>query len=143
MGYGLLAGAGLVAAGGLWLGKSYISKTVGDAYTWIQDHLDWLGEMWQEKKMKMRMDDLKEYYPNRFHCFYTLLSRKAVGQPRTFVIVPLQKEPHRVNFSPNTNSLAPDEIEAHVGMFEPERNNGYYGLDQATKKLIISWISKD
>jgi hypothetical protein len=53
MGYGLLAGAGLVA-GGLWLSRGYIAKSVGDAYTWTQDHLDWLGELWKEEKMKMR-----------------------------------------------------------------------------------------
>lgn len=39
-------------------------------------------------------------------------------------------------FTPASNSLAPDELQAHTGMFTAKTNDGYYGLGLETSKII-------
>jgi hypothetical protein len=49
----LLAGA---AAGGAY----YKREDLGSGYTWINDHLQYVGNLWDEKGLNKRMDDLVE-----------------------------------------------------------------------------------
>ena len=41
------------------------------------------------------------------------------------------------------NNLAADEVQAHVGMFEPSTNDGYYELGMMTARLIREAVTKD
>lgn len=40
------------------------------------------------------------------------------------------------HFLPSSNGIAPDELQAHTGMFGARSNDGYYDLGLATAKLI-------
>jgi len=40
------------------------------------------------------------------------------------------------SFTPNTNTLAPDEIGAHIGIFEARSNDGYYQLGLEAAGII-------
>lgn len=86
---------------------------------------------------------------------YTLLPPKppTYPEPRTFIILPKPKvkpkpskttiesadaarTPDAANyFLAATNTIAPDEISAHTGMFDPKTNDGYYELGLVSESL--------
>jgi hypothetical protein len=55
---------------------------------------------------------------------------------RTFVVLPKYGSRSKAHFSPANNGLAPDEIQAHTGMFSASTNDGYYELGLASAKII-------
>ena len=62
--------------------------------------------------------------------FYTLLppTPPAHPRPRTFCTLPENSSTAFQHFVPAPNSLAEDEVRAHVSMFDPAKNDGYYQL---------------
>jgi hypothetical protein len=70
--------------------------------------------------------------------FYTILPPEPpVHQTsRTFVVLPHASSPFATHFLPARNSIAPDELQAHTGMFGGKTNDGYYDLGLATAKLV-------
>lgn len=71
--------------------------------------------------------------------FYTLLPSTKLhpSTSRTFILVP--RPPLGNSFTPNQNSRATDEIQAHVEMFT-EKNDGIYTLGAETCALICEWL---
>jgi hypothetical protein len=55
---------------------------------------------------------------------------------RTFIILPPEDSKSFSHFSPASNTLAPDELQAHTGMFSAKSNDGYYALGLETSKII-------
>lgn len=55
---------------------------------------------------------------------------------RTFIVIPKRTSRHFSRFLPAKNSVAPDELQAHTGMFGAKTNDGYYELGLATSKII-------
>ena len=47
---------------------------------------------------------------------------------RTFAILPPTTHPLYPQFAPASNTLAKDEASAHMGMFNPRTNDGFYDL---------------
>lgn len=76
---------------------------------------------------------------------YTLLpplpNSSSSTPPRTFIILP-SSSTSKSYFSPNTNTRAADEIQAHVDMFE-DKNDGVYSLGRETVLLIGKWLVFD
>lgn len=70
--------------------------------------------------------------------FYTLLppAPPLHGGSRTFVVLPSSKHKARPFFVPTQNSQAPDELQAHTGMFSAATNDGYYDLGLQAAMLI-------
>lgn len=76
-----------------------------------------------------------------FRCFgrfYTVIPPSPLihDSQRTFIILPPEDSKSTSHFSPASNSLAPDELQAHTGMFSAKTNDGYYALGLETSKLI-------
>lgn len=73
-----------------------------------------------------------------FDRYYTVLppSYPTHPYPRTFVTLPLEESPSFSSFLPARNGLAPDELQAHTGMFSAKTNDGYYELGLETSKAI-------
>ena len=63
-------------------------------------------------------------------------SYPAHPYPRTFVTLPPKESPSFSSFLPARNGLAPDELQAHTGMFSARTNDGYYELGLETSKAI-------
>lgn len=60
-----------------------------------------------------------------------------LNQPaRTFIILPPKTSKSISYFTPASNGLAPDELQAHTGMFSAKTNDGYYVLGLETSKII-------
>ncbi|EKD04706.1 hypothetical protein A1Q2_00936 [Trichosporon asahii var. asahii CBS 8904] len=70
--------------------------------------------------------------------FFTCLPPKPPLHPdeRTFTILPPTSDPLRAFWRPQYNSKAKDEIGAHMGMFNPSSNDGFYDLGLQVSRLI-------
>ncbi|KAI0824754.1 hypothetical protein BC628DRAFT_1321807 [Trametes gibbosa] len=134
VGGALLAGA---AAGTAY----YKRDEIGVGYTWVSDHMKYVGNLWNQAELEERMRKLLEIESSLgvlFHTFYTYLPPNPPSYPslRTFAVLPRQNTPLSTHFVPNCNTLASDEIQAHTGMFDGKLNDGYYELGLSTAQLI-------
>ena len=70
--------------------------------------------------------------------FYTLLPPVpgTRNEESTFIVLPPVKSPLRSRFLFSQNNIADNEIDAHMGMFEPSTNDSYYALGLETAKII-------
>ncbi|KAI9069227.1 hypothetical protein FKP32DRAFT_1617478 [Trametes sanguinea] len=134
VGGALLAGA---AAGTAY----YKRDDIGVGYTWVSDHMKYVGNLWNQDELEARLSKLLEIESRMgvlFHTFYTYLppSPPAYQTPRTFAVIPRQDTPLGSHFVANRNTLASDEIQAHTGMFDSKSNDGYYELGLSTAQLV-------
>ena len=166
--YAIFAGAaGAVAAGGA---AAYINRdAITEGWTWVGSHLEFVGCLVRGEELKSRLDKVVKLKDERgigFADLVTVLGKGAVGgstaQPktvaggwvevggapsnsqakkRTFCNVP--KNPKdRKNFEETINNKAADETAAHMTMFLPRENPGYYNLSLRAKKLIVDWVDQ-
>jgi hypothetical protein len=75
--------------------------------------------------------------------FYALIppSPPANLSPRTFCLLPEPSSDAFQRFVPALNTLAEDEVRAHVGMFDPTKNDGYYQLGLEAAAVIRQAIA--
>jgi hypothetical protein len=80
-----------------------------------------------------------------FGRFYTLLPPSPPSHPsrRTFCFLPESTEDSFQHFVSARNTLAENEVRAHISMFEPERNDGYYQLGLEVAALIRQALLAD
>jgi hypothetical protein len=76
--------------------------------------------------------------------FYTLLppAPPIHGGSRTFVILPTSKHKALPHFVPAKNGKAPDELQAHTGMFSATTNDGYYDVGLQAALLIREAVQR-
>ncbi|KAF2748817.1 hypothetical protein M011DRAFT_441317 [Sporormia fimetaria CBS 119925] len=151
----LFAGAaGAVAAGGAaaYLKRDQISSGV----TWATSHLEFVGVLARPKEMEARLNnlvDLSSRLSLGFANMYTALGHaidsdtsktswtgRVAGIDRTFCNVP--KGTLRAYFTPTVNDKATAETWAHMSMFEPKNNPGYYGMSEGAKETIVEWVEE-
>ncbi|KAG7449035.1 uncharacterized protein BT62DRAFT_888030 [Guyanagaster necrorhizus] len=134
VGGALLAGA---AAGGAY----YKRDDLGVGYTWATDHMKYVRNLWDEAALRQRVDDLVDIEEQEgvvFRVFYTNLPPVPLVHPndRTFIVLPKRNARSAGNFLLANNGIAPDELQAHTGMFSAKTNDGYYELGLQTAKSI-------
>lgn len=134
VGGALLAGA---AAGGAY----YKRDDLGVGYTWATDHMKYVRNLWDETALHQRVEDLVDIEEQEgvvFRVFYTLLPPVPLVHPnaRTFIVLPKKNARSAGNFLPANNGVAPDELQAHTGMFGAKTNDGYYELGLQTAKIV-------
>ena len=78
-----------------------------------------------------------------FGRFYTLIppAPPAHVSPRTFCLLPESSSDAFQCFVPAHNALAENEVRAHVSMFEPTKNDGYYQLGLEAAAVIRQAIA--
>ncbi|KAJ6628805.1 hypothetical protein B0H10DRAFT_1940185 [Mycena sp. CBHHK59/15] len=134
VGGALLAGA---AAGATY----YKRDDLGLGYAWATDHMKYVGHLWNEDALNKRIEFLinaEEQEGVVFRNFYTYLPSTPLlhDSARTFIVLPKKNTPAASYFVLARNGLAPDELEAHTGMFSGKTNDGYYDLGLETAQLI-------
>jgi hypothetical protein len=65
-------------------------------------------------------------------------AQTVVGSQRTFCLLP--KSDVKEYFESTVNEKAENEIGAHMNMFTPRDNPGYYGMSERAKELLVRWV---
>lgn len=160
--YAMYAGAaGAIAAGGaaaLYSNKDKINL----GWTWVSDHLVFVGSLLRAEELKQRLKRVGTVTRSKsvgFANVYTILGKPALGaaetsegdgaaKRRTFARLPpgkvesgqVEVDGDGLRWTLARNNKAKDEISAHVSMFYPRDNPGYYNLGQTAKSHILEWV---
>ncbi|KAA8567915.1 hypothetical protein MFRU_010g00300 [Monilinia fructicola] len=146
--------AGAVAAGGA---AAYFKKDqIQEGWSWVGSHLEFVGCLMKGEELKKRvagMVTLRKELGVGWANLYTRLGKEAVskadgslvgsviGNQRTFCNLP--KTRAKDFFREAINDKAADETSAHMTMFFPKDNPGYYALSEEAKKLIVEWSTNE
>ncbi|KAF2817794.1 uncharacterized protein BDZ99DRAFT_432159 [Mytilinidion resinicola] len=157
----LFAGAaGAVAAGGA---AAYLKRAdLSSGWQWVGSHLEFVGALARGAELEARLAaivKLNEQQHVGFANIYTALGRAAEPAPapapaagsssyakqisgpsRTFCNLPKRDLELGRFFVKSVNDRARDEAGAHMGMFEPRNNPGYYGMSERAKELVSGWV---
>ena len=143
--------AGAIAAGGA---AAYMKKDqITQGVTWATSHLEFVGVLARPEEMRKRVEKIAKLTTTQdlgFCNMYTTLGHavntenkeqgwtgKVAGKDRTFCNLPKGKMGDF--FMPAVNDKATAETWAHMSIFEPRNNPGYYTLSETAKEKIIEW----
>ncbi|KAL8839897.1 MAG: hypothetical protein Q9170_001577 [Blastenia crenularia] len=142
--YAMFAGAaGAVAAGGA---AAFLKKdALSSGWNWVGSHLEFVGCLVRGEELKSRLDKIVALNKERgigFADLYTMLGRNAPvngEEKRTFCNVPKSKT-NREYWWPEVNDKLREETAAHMSMFLPRENPGYYSMGERAKGLVVGWV---
>jgi hypothetical protein len=157
--YAMYAGAaGAVLAGGA---AAYANRgTLSEGLSWATGHLEFVGCLARGAQLEGRVADVVALNRNRsigFRNLFTQLgsgagtltwrdgeesggwAHEVVSTERTFCLLP--KGETKSYFEPTINDKAGNEITAHMNMFTPKDNPGYYGMSERAKEVIVEWVT--
>lgn len=145
--------AGAIAAGGA---AAYMKRDqISEGLNWATSHLEFIGALARPEEMQKRLNKVTKLTATSdfgFTNMYTTLGRavnaqqqtqqeswtgKVAGKDRTFCNLP--KGPLKNFFIPAPNDKGTAETWAHMNMFDPKSNPGYYTLSETAKEKIIEW----
>ncbi|KAF8557019.1 hypothetical protein OG21DRAFT_1596149 [Imleria badia] len=133
---------GGAAIAGAAAGAAYMRRDdLTSGYSWASDHMKYIGNLWDEKAMRERLDNLLAAQTDHgiiFKAFYVFLpaSPPTHPDPRTFVVLPSRSSPVFAHYTPSPNCVVQDEVQAHMGIFKAGSNDGYYRLGLETAHVI-------
>ncbi|KAI0284299.1 hypothetical protein BGY98DRAFT_948864 [Russula aff. rugulosa BPL654] len=141
-----LAVGGALMAGALAGTAYYHRADIETSYGALTQHMQYVGALWDEGALTERVHHLVEgetMHGVVFRTFYTLIppSPPANLSPRTFCLLPETSSDAFQRFVPAPNTLAENEVRAHVTMFEPTKNDGYYQLGLEAAAVIRQAIT--
>lgn len=131
-------------------------EQITQGFSWATSHLEFIGSLARPEDMRKRLNNMAKLADTQnigFANMYTTLGRavdaqdksswtgKVVGTDRTFCNLP--KGELKKFFSPAVNDKAEAETWAHMSMFEPKKNPGYYSMSEQAKETIIDWASNE
>jgi hypothetical protein len=151
----LFAGAaGAVAAGGA---AAYMKKDqISEGWNWAASHLAFVGSLARPEELQKRLNNIAKLSDTQnigFLNMYTCLGHavekqaksswtgKVYGADRTFCNLP--KGDLKKFFFPAVNDKGEAETWAHMNMFEPRNNPGYYSMSEHAKETLIDWAEND
>lgn len=153
--YAMFAGAaGAVVAGGA---AAYLKKdALSSGWNWVGSHLEFVGCLVRGEELKQRLEKIVALEREKgvgLADLYTVLGKGAIGgsatvggatvvgggEKRTFCNLPKSQRYQRYWF-PEVNDKAREETGAHMSMFFPKENPGYYGMGERAKGLVVGWV---
>ena len=160
--YAMFAGAaGAVAAGGAAALYSQREK-LSAGWAWAGSHLLFVGDLAKAERLRQRVDKVNRLCTVRgigAANMYTNLGRGAregygltetlSGRDRTFCNLPPAVKENRdgskqgksgLKWVKAINEKAKDETSAHMSMFYPKDNPGFYSLGEEAKEMITLWV---
>ncbi|TVY78577.1 hypothetical protein LSUE1_G003687 [Lachnellula suecica] len=150
------AAGGVAAVAGAGTAAFINRDKITSGWSWVGSHLEFVGCLMQGENLRKRVSAMVEMRENLdvgWANLYTRLGKQAVskndgsmvgsviGNTRTFCNLP--KKNAKDFWQEAINDAAHDETGAHMAMFYPKDNPGYYGMADAAKKLIVEWSSND
>jgi hypothetical protein len=148
------AGALVAGSAAAYMKRDTITGGISEGWTWASSHLEFVGCLARGEDLTKRLKSIIALSESGtrfgFANLYTTLGRavegksqwasSVVGRDRTFCTVP--KSEAREYWAPMVNDRATAETGAHMGMFAPRENPGYYGMSEAAKEKIVGWITE-
>jgi len=162
--YAMFAGAaGAVAAGGAAALYSQREK-ISAGWGWAGSHLLFVGDLAKAERLRQRVEMVNEKCTERgigAANLYTNLGKGAregygitetlSGRDRTFCNLPVAvkegrgqpaKQGSGLQWIKAINEKAKDETTAHMSMFYPRENPGFYALGEASKEIVTAWVDQ-
>jgi pimeloyl-ACP methyl ester carboxylesterase len=161
--YAVYAGAaGALLAGGA---AAYANRgQLSEGWGWATSHLEFVGCLAREAQLRERVAGLISLHKERglgYRNLYTRLGTSAgalswtnddesktngwahtiAGSDRTFCALPPDGKEAKLFFEETVNDKAASEIGAHMHMFTPKDNPGYYGMSERAKEIISEWVN--
>ncbi|KAL9109857.1 MAG: hypothetical protein Q9227_005560 [Pyrenula ochraceoflavens] len=159
--YAMFAGAaGAIAAGGAAALYSQKDK-INMGWSWMTSHLEFVGCLARAEDLKARLKEVAKVTRENslgFADVYGVLGKGAKegvdekmleeNKRRTFArLPPGPVEDGKVEFDGDglrwvgtVNNKAQDEIGAHMSMFYPRDNPGFYNLGLLARSLLVEWV---
>lgn len=131
-------------------GLAYINRgNVGQSLAWLSDHVTFVGVLMKQQELGKRLERLAKLSGVGVHDMFASMGENGYWSggyfvpERTFCAVPSEEEPAGLLFSRHVVKNAGDEIQAHQGMFNPEKNDEYQLLVDKAGKLVVGWFNDD
>lgn len=160
--YALYAGVGgAIATGGAAALYSQREK-ISAGWGWAGSHLLFIGDLYKAERLRQRVEAMNALSAERtigMANLYSNLGRGAregygitetlSGRDRNFCNLPAAVKEARkgtiqdkqsLKWIKTVNEKAKDETTAHMSMFYPKENPGFYALGEAAKEIMASWI---
>lgn len=134
-------------------GLAYVSRdSIGEGFAWMAGHLKFVGALMKQAQLTTRLDRLSHLEGVGVKDLYTSLGENGYWSGRYFVpkrmfcAIPTEKDSKGKStklFQELPNRKAKSEIEAHCGMFKPEKNDAYDEMLGTSAELVVQWSTLD
>jgi hypothetical protein len=136
--------------GAIGQGLAYINRgNVGRSFAWMSDHFTFVGVLMKQGQLNRRLERLGTLRGAGVHVTYCSLGENGYWSggyfvpERTFCAVPTGDEVAHPPFTRCVIEGAEDEVQAHMGMFQPDKNSRYEEMTEQAGKLVITWFLSD
>lgn len=131
-------------------GLAYINRgNVGQSFAWLSDHFTFVGVLMKQQELNKRLERLSKLGGIGVHDMYASMGENGYWSggyfvpERTFCAIPAEDQPAHGLFSRHVVKNSDDEIQAHMSMFRPERNEEYKTMVMKASKLAAVWFNDD
>lgn len=131
-------------------GLAYVNRgNVGQSFAYLSDHFTFVGVLMKQQELNRRLERLANLQGIGIHDIYCSMGENGYWSggyfvpERTFCAVPADDQPASNLFSRHVVNNAEDEIQAHMSLFKPDKNEDYQLMIAKTSKLVITWFNDD
>lgn len=131
-------------------GLAYVNRgNVGQSFAYLSDHFTFVGVLMKQQELNRRLERLANLQGIGIHDVYCSMGENGYWSggyfvpERTFCAVPADDQPASNLFSRHVVNNAEDEIQAHMSLFKPDKNEDYQLMIAKTSKLVVTWFNDD
>lgn len=131
-------------------GLAYVNRgNVGQSFAWLSDHFTFVGVLMKQQELNKRLERLANLKGIGIHDIYCSMGENGYWSggyfvpERTFCAVPAEDQPASNLFSRHVVNNAEDEIQAHMSLFKPDKNEDYQLMISKAGKLVVTWFNDD
>lgn len=131
-------------------GLAYVNRgNVGQSFAWLSDHFTFVGVLMKQQELNKRLERLTALGGVGVHVIYASMGENGYWSggyfvpERTFCAIPAEDQPASNLFSRHVVKGADDEIQAHMSMFMPDKNEEYQLMVKKASALVTVWFNDD
>ena len=131
-------------------GLAYVNRgNVGQSFAWLSDHFTFVGVLLKQQELNKRLERLASLQGIGIHDVYASMGENGYWSggyfvpERTFCAVPAEDQPASNLYSRHVIKNTGDEVESHMSMFRPDKNEDYQVMIGKASKLLVMWFNDD
>lgn len=131
-------------------GLAYVNRgNVGQSFAWLSDHFTFVGVLMKQQELSKRLERLTALGGVGVHDIYASMGENGYWSggyfvpERTFCAIPAEDQPASNLFSRHVVKKVDDEIQAHMSMFQPAKNEQYELMVKKSAALVTVWFNED